>query len=545
MGITASQNPFECNPAVPARFIGEFASLAALEAAHPTAPAGSYAVVNQSGDDLIYYYSVTDGAWFTQSGIPGSTPGINAVLTVDDTVTTKDQIFELSATEFLKINRATQTIEFWDTTASPLQAMSKFAKDTIRFFDPVNNIQTDLGPSYFAQNFADGSLWQFIGGQLNMNDGLVDMVIYPDKISINGTEYLWPTSAASTIATQSYVDNKVAGLLDLRGNHDASGNAFPTTGGSGTSGAILKGDLWLVSVAGVLNGVAVNIGDSFYAKTDSPTSSDWSILESNLGYVAENAANKTDNMTGNESNSTKYLSAKGVYDYLIGMTWLTDTIFGTWINARTAKTTPVDADMIPLMDSADSNKTKKLSWANFKATLKTYFDGLYNAKADYIKLTSAYTLASSTSLQKLFNVGSGSGGAYNAGANRTIAFECEFFLTGLSSSSGDLSFGVLGTAGISAINYFAIGSKNTALSAIASASVSSQVATATVIVTGANTGITARFLVHGVLTTSTAGTLILSVATGVATGSAQVGINSWAKFEDIGADTLTATSNIS
>jgi hypothetical protein len=66
--ILASNNPFECNPAVPARFIGEFASLVALETAHPTAPEGSYAVVNQSGDDLIYYYSVTDASWFTQAG---------------------------------------------------------------------------------------------------------------------------------------------------------------------------------------------------------------------------------------------------------------------------------------------------------------------------------------------------------------------------------------------------------------------------------------------------------------------------------------------
>jgi hypothetical protein len=51
---------------------------------------------------------------------------------------------------------------------------------------------------------------------------------------------------------------------------------------------------------------------------------------------------------------------------------------GGLINGATAKTTPVDADMIGLMDSGASNMLKKLSWSNIKDTLKTYFDTLYN-----------------------------------------------------------------------------------------------------------------------------------------------------------------------
>jgi len=56
----------------------------------------------------------------------------------------------------------------------------------------------------------------------------------------------------------------------------------------------------------------------------------------------------------------------------------TTTTMGTLINGATAKTTPVDADMVGLMDSAAANVVKKLSWANVKATLKTYFDTLYS-----------------------------------------------------------------------------------------------------------------------------------------------------------------------
>ena len=43
----------------------------------------------------------------------------------------------------------------------------------------------------------------------------------------------------------------------------------------------------------------------------------------------------------------------------------------------TDKTAPVDADEVPLVDSEASNVLKKLTWANLKATLKTYLDTLY------------------------------------------------------------------------------------------------------------------------------------------------------------------------
>ena len=117
-----------------------------------------------------------------------------------------------------------------------------------------------------------------------------------------------------------YIDDRMTGLWDDRGNYDASGNAYPSSGGSGTAGAILKGDIWTISVAGTLpTGRVVEVGDIVRALVDSPgsTEANWAIGQNNIGYVAENSANKTDAMAGNTASSTKYLSAKGVYDWAV------------------------------------------------------------------------------------------------------------------------------------------------------------------------------------------------------------------------------------
>lgn len=56
-------------------------------------------------------------------------------------------------------------------------------------------------------------------------------------------------------------------------------------------------------------------------------------------------------------------------------------------HAAASKTTPVDADEIPLVDSAALFVLKKLTWANLKAGVKTYLDGTGVAK-----LTTARTI---------------------------------------------------------------------------------------------------------------------------------------------------------
>lgn len=58
---------------------------------------------------------------------------------------------------------------------------------------------------------------------------------------------------------------------------------------------------------------------------------------------------------------------------------VTSTALPGAIHGATSKTTPVDADEIGLWDSV-STALRRLTWANLKATLKTYFDTLYGKR---------------------------------------------------------------------------------------------------------------------------------------------------------------------
>jgi hypothetical protein len=90
----------------------------------------------------------------------------------------------------------------------------------------------------------------------------------------------------------------------------------------------------------------------------------------------------------------------------------TTTTVGAAIHAAAAKTTPVDADTMPLIDSAAANVLKKVTWANIKATLKAAIADVWAANAnkflttDVIETSSAYiVLAASATPTINWNTG--------------------------------------------------------------------------------------------------------------------------------------------
>lgn len=75
-----------------------------------------------------------------------------------------------------------------------------------------------------------------------------------------------------------------------------------------------------------------------------------------------------------------------------------DILEANWIanyHARTSKAVPVDTDEVPLLDSSSAYALMKLTWANIKATLKTYFDGFYKFAAASLSSSISVTVNSS------------------------------------------------------------------------------------------------------------------------------------------------------
>lgn len=124
---------------------------------------------------------------------------------------------------------------------------------------------------------------------------------------------------AEVTARNTAISDAVIGLYDDRGNFDARVNTFPTTGGSGTSGAIKKGDVWLLSFAatsGVLNGVPV--GATVRALSDTPgqTTGNWAVGGSGVDQTARTAAaaaqTAADLNTSSKADKTTTISAGGL-----------------------------------------------------------------------------------------------------------------------------------------------------------------------------------------------------------------------------------------
>lgn len=172
--------------------------------------------------------------------------------------------------------------------------------------------------------------------------GPVDLDVIDEKVG-----FLTVTQPVDLDAMEARVNQLDAAVI-LKGTWDASAGTFP---GGGTAQA---GESWIVSVTGTVGGVAFTANDRIIAITDNASTT----VFANNWFKAD----YTD-LVQSVNGQTGAVTIEAI------------------VHAASSKATPVDADEIGLVDSAASNVLKRVTWANLKATLKTYFDGIYGALA--------------------------------------------------------------------------------------------------------------------------------------------------------------------
>lgn len=167
--------------------------------------------------------------------------------------------------------------------------------------------------------------------------GPVDLDEIDEKVG-----YLTVTATTDLDAMRTRV-NELDAAVVLKGPWDASGGSFPG------SGAAQAGDSWIVSTGGTVDGVVFTTNDRLIA-------------------IADNAS--TTAFAGNWFKADYTDQVQSVNGQTGAVT------IEAIVHAASSKATPVDADEIGLVDSAASNVLKKLTWANLKATIRSYMLGI-------------------------------------------------------------------------------------------------------------------------------------------------------------------------
>lgn len=194
---------------------------------------------------------------------------------------------------------ATKTFSIVDYTDTPIMSLVVQPGQSIKI-TPAR-VGTALSPEGLFEmelSFIVSSLFS----PINRDTGLSGATDYNVPCTLAAKTYI----DTAITAARAYADGLVVGLLDDRGNYDASGNVFPSSGGSGAAGAIKKGDIWFISVAGTLGTKDVEVGDQLRALVDTPgsTAGNWAISQVNIvGAVT---------LTGTQTLTNKTLTSPAI-----------------------------------------------------------------------------------------------------------------------------------------------------------------------------------------------------------------------------------------
>lgn len=172
--------------------------------------------------------------------------------------------------------------------------------------------------------------------------------------------------------------NDVTGLLDFKGGYDALTNTPNLV--TPPFATVLKGDYYVVTVAGTFYTENLTIGDSLFAKVDNPnTLTDWVIVQGNIDY--ENIYNSDGTLTGNRNVSNggynlSFTGTSGIFRFRLS------DLFG-----RLSETYHNLTDYIVQIINGTSGSST--NWTDNDITSQSY-DGTGNTTILKQKSTSAY-----------------------------------------------------------------------------------------------------------------------------------------------------------
>lgn len=230
--------------------------------------------VGSGGGDVTKVGTPVDGQLGVWTG-SGTIEGDSALTfdTSTDTLTVAASgKFAFGAVTILSDSSGTTTLQNIDAIDSTTESTLEAAIDSLPNLSITESQISNLGAAVTlnADTDVSGNSW----------------VLDEDNMSSNSA-----TKVPTQQSVKAYVDASVVGLLDFKDGYDADTN---TPDLDAAPSGIMKGDMYVVTVAGNFFAQAVEIGDSLIAKQNDPTLlSHWTIIQGNITSYAL----KTDNLS--------------------------------------------------------------------------------------------------------------------------------------------------------------------------------------------------------------------------------------------------------
>jgi len=147
-----------------------------------------------------------------------------------------------------------------------------------------NNVDEQIIEQTAAQSITRENVGNILKSMVDYTDQETDAIL---QNSMAPTIFKAPTVTAVNTAIAA----ALVGVYQQAGSWDASGGTFPTVG-TGGGGSVQSGDVYRVSVAGTLGGVAYSVDNTFYAIVDNPgqTAGNWDRWQYDPSQATETTA---------------------------------------------------------------------------------------------------------------------------------------------------------------------------------------------------------------------------------------------------------------